>query len=40
MMYRQVLSNIDIVNEDGSVENLGLKFGKGNNQKQNKNYWK
>lgn len=28
---RAQLNNIDIVNEDGSVENLGLKFGKGNN---------
>jgi len=28
---RSQLNNIDIVNEDGTVENLGTKFGKTNN---------
>lgn len=27
------LNNIDMVNEDGSVENLGEKYGKGNEKK-------
>lgn len=28
---RAQLNNIDMVNEDGTVENLGEKFGKNNN---------
>lgn len=28
---RAQLNNIDMVNEDGTVENLGEKFGKSNN---------
>ena len=32
---RAQLNNIDMVNEDGTVENLGEKFGKSNNQKPN-----